>query len=258
MESGGQETCFWASHTLQGRRRAATTRQTRSCKAPCSTRAPLPIKAVRKLWCAQVRPVAAKSGGRLCTAGHGSTAARVQARLYDLRRDMRICMVTRFRKVANQEKHLVAVGLDPAGVILRVDRSALLKPLFIVVQDPSRESLVVIIRGTTSIRDIFTSLSGTTKPHHVVNADGVVLGHSHFGMLAAARWIHGEARPCLEAFLEEHPTWGLRIVGHSLGGGTAALLCMMCATTHHRPQRTPCTVTPTHATPNPRVICQPS
>ena len=142
---------------------------------------------------------------------------------------MHVCSVTRFRKRANQEKHLLAVGLSPSDVLLRVDRSALLKPLFIVVKDPCRETLVLIIRGTTSLRDIFTSLSATTKPHHVVNADGVVLGHSHFGMLAAARWILSEAKPTLEAFLEEHAHWRLRIVGHSLGGGTAALLCMMCA-----------------------------
>ena len=40
---------------------------------------------------------------------------------------------------------------------------------------------------TLAVQDIFTSLTGASKPHHVVDDQGVVLGYSHFGMLAAAR-----------------------------------------------------------------------
>ena len=36
---------------------------------------------------------------------------------------------------------------------------------------------------------MFTSMTSASKPHHVVDADGVTLGYTHFGMLAAARWI---------------------------------------------------------------------
>ena len=38
-------------------------------------------------------------------------------------------------------------------------------------------------------QDMFTSLTGASKPHHIVDGAGVVLGYSHFGMLAAARWL---------------------------------------------------------------------
>jgi hypothetical protein len=158
-----------------------------------------------------------------------TTLCALQARLMDIRRDMAVCMVTRFRKFQNQVKQLEKLGINPDGILLNMDRSALLKPLFIIVQDPCRETLLIIIRGTTSIRDIFTSLSGTTKPHHVFGSDGVVLGYSHFGMLAAARWIYRQAKSVLEEFLRTHPAWKLRIIGHSLGAGTAVLLCMMCA-----------------------------
>jgi pimeloyl-ACP methyl ester carboxylesterase len=68
------------------------------------------------------------------------------------------------------------------------------------------------------------------KPHHVVGPGGnIVLGWSHFGMLASARWIHSEAAKTLNDFLEGRPDWELLVVGHSLGGGTAALLCTLCA-----------------------------
>eukprot|EP00951_Prasinocladus_malaysianus_P047205 scaffold649370_cov50-Prasinocladus_malaysianus.AAC.1 len=38
-------------------------------------------------------------------------------------------------------------------------------------------------------QDMFTCLTSAVKPHHMTGSSGVVLGYSHFGMLAAARWI---------------------------------------------------------------------
>ncbi|CAN1827493.1 Diacylglycerol lipase-alpha [Linum perenne] len=43
-------------------------------------------------------------------------------------------------------------------------------------------------------------------------------------MVAAARWISKLAIPCLKDALSLYPDYKLKIVGHSLGGGTAALL----------------------------------
>lgn len=54
---------------------------------------------------------------------------------------------------------------------------------------------------------------GTVKPHHVVTADGVTLGYSHLGMLAAARWLLSRTRGDLIAALDDHPGFSLRIVG---------------------------------------------
>ena len=167
-------------------------------------------------------------------------------------------------------------------------------------------STLHLLRGTHSIKDAFTNLTGASKPHHVLNDKGLVLGYCHFGMLAAARWIHREvcacvdpggcagltvmvlhfatcllahtkqytsrhqhvhprdwcrsnshppthtypcciqpphqtpcrcvaldgtplpqATPLLERHLAEHPGFSLRVMGHSLGGGTAAMLSMM-------------------------------
>jgi hypothetical protein len=81
---------------------------------------------------------------------------------------------------------------------------------------------------------MFTSLTGASKPHHIVDGAGVVLGYSHFGMLAAARWLLQQTTAELAAALRDSPGYALRIVGHSLGGGTAALLTMMCALTSPR------------------------
>lgn len=77
------------------------------------------------------------------------------------------------------------------------------------------------------LQDMFTSLTGASRPHHVVDGAGVVLGYSHFGMLAGARWLLHEAQEPLRQALENNPGLQLKVVGHSLGGGTAAMLTMM-------------------------------
>ena len=77
-------------------------------------------------------------------------------------------------------------------------------------------------------QDMFTSLTGTSKPHHMVDPEsGVVLGYSHFGMLAAARWLLQQLAGPMKQALKDHPGYKLKVIGHSLGGGTAAMLTMM-------------------------------
>ncbi|CAD7699635.1 unnamed protein product [Ostreobium quekettii] len=85
-------------------------------------------------------------------------------------------------------------------------------------------------------------MSGATKPHHVVDQNGVVLGYSHFGMLAAARWILKEASPMIKDAMEANPGYALRITGHSMGGGAAAMLTMMIREQHPEFGDVECTV----------------
>ena len=54
-------------------------------------------------------------------------------------------------------------------------------------------------------------------------ADG---GHAHAGMLEAARWFMKNESAQLAELMRRHPTYQLKVVGHSLGAGTAALLTM--------------------------------
>ena len=110
--------------------------------------------------------------------------------------------------------------------------SDMLRPSHLVIRDHAARSLVQAVRGTHCVKvrlradclrlrqaavllsaldrlqlgskltqgcvqDIFTSLTGASKPHHVVDEQGVVLGYSHFGMLAAARCL-----PCFAIDLQ--------------------------------------------------------
>lgn len=124
---------------------------------------------------------------------------------------------------------LEETGYSEEDVLLHEPKAALLKPAFTILVDKNTQSFFLLIRGTHSIKDTLTAATGAVVPFHhtVVNEGGVsnlVLGYAHCGMVAAARWIAKCATPCLIKALGEYPDYKIKIVGHSLGGGTAALL----------------------------------
>ncbi|KAI5446451.1 hypothetical protein KIW84_014328 [Lathyrus oleraceus] len=126
------------------------------------------------------------------------------------------------------------VFLDSAGfsvedVLMQKPKAGLLKPAFTIIRDTQSKCLLLLIRGTHSIKDTLTAATGAVVPfHHSVLNDGgisnLVLGYAHCGMVAAARWIAKLCTPTLLKALAECPDFNVKIVGHSLGGGTAALL----------------------------------
>ncbi|CAL0315472.1 unnamed protein product [Lupinus luteus] len=124
---------------------------------------------------------------------------------------------------------LEETGYTEENVLLQEPKAGILKPAFTIIADHNMGCFLLLIRGTHSIKDTLTAVTGTVIPFHhsVVYQGGVsdlVLGYAHCGMVAAARWIAKLATPCLLEALRHHPDYEVKIVGHSLGGGTAALL----------------------------------
>ncbi|CAN1827496.1 Diacylglycerol lipase-alpha, partial [Linum perenne] len=124
---------------------------------------------------------------------------------------------------------LEETGFSEENVLLQEPKAGILKPAFTVLLDHPTKQFLLLIRGTHSVKDTLTAATGAVVPFHhtVVNEGGVsnlVLGYAHCGMVAAARWISKLAIPCLKDALSLYPDYKLKIVGHSLGGGTAALL----------------------------------
>ncbi|KOM45476.1 hypothetical protein LR48_Vigan06g078200 [Vigna angularis] len=98
--------------------------------------------------------------------------------------------------------------------------SQILKPAFTIIRDKESKCLLVFIRGTRSIKDTLTdALCAPVSFNH-----NTVSGHAHRGMDAAASWIGERCIPVLRKALYQYPDFKIKIVGHSLGGGTAALL----------------------------------
>lgn len=124
---------------------------------------------------------------------------------------------------------LEETGFSQENVLLQEPKAGILKPAFTILVDQNSKTFLLLIRGTHSIKDTLTAATGAVVPfHHSVMYEGgvsnLVLGYAHCGMVAAARWIAKLATPCLLKALNNYPEYKLQIVGHSLGGGTAALL----------------------------------
>ncbi|KAA8548974.1 hypothetical protein F0562_000658 [Nyssa sinensis] len=124
---------------------------------------------------------------------------------------------------------LESAGYSDVDVILQKPKAGLLKPAFTILCDKNSRCFLLLIRGTHSIKDTLTAATGAVVPfHHSVLHDGgisnLVLGYAHCGMVTAAQWIAKLSFPFLLKALGEYPDYKVKIVGHSLGGGTAALL----------------------------------
>ncbi|KAK3242792.1 hypothetical protein CYMTET_47537 [Cymbomonas tetramitiformis] len=125
-------------------------------------------------------------------------------------------------------------GLHNRHVLLLDLQPGALRPAFAVVLDERTRSILILVRGTYSSADRLTVLAGRSMqltltlpvPDNPAST-ATVKGHVHAGMVAAARWLLDHTEGILEAAAVARPDWNLMCVGHSLGGGTAALLAML-------------------------------
>nr|CAN62469.1 hypothetical protein VITISV_016049 [Vitis vinifera] len=118
---------------------------------------------------------------------------------------------------------LETAGYTQADVLLQKPKAGLLKPAFTILCDRNSKCILLLIRGTHSIKDTLTAATGAVVPfHHSVLHDGgiinLVLGYAHCGMVAAARWIAKLSTPFLLKSLEEYPSFNVK-VGESYGVG---------------------------------------
>ncbi|KAF0896202.1 hypothetical protein E2562_019688 [Oryza meyeriana var. granulata] len=123
-------------------------------------------------------------------------------------------------------------GYGQSEILIRKSKARVMKPSFTVVRDGSTKSFILFIRGATSVKDRLTAATAAEVPfHHLVLKEGrvsnVVVGHAHCGMVAAARWIADQAIPCLNRAVEQFPDYRIKIIGHSMGAGIAAILTYM-------------------------------
>ena len=99
--------------------------------------------------------------------------------------------------------------------------------------------VVLVVRGTHSMRDTLTCLVGESRPHHAygdVHDDGPalmeshtgrtrqpVLGYAHGGMLAGARWLLDEVKEVLADAFQ------VRVPYHRAGECTEAVSVRLLA-----------------------------
>lgn len=150
----------------------------------------------------------------------------VRQELIGLLRYLRLCM---FFSKKPYEVFLEFGGYGQSDILIRKSKSKLMKPSFTVVRDESTKCFLLFIQGASSAKDRLTAATAAEVPfRHSLVQDGrrpnLVAGHAHCGMAAAARWIADQAIPCLSKAVEQFPDYRVKIIGHSMGAGIAAIL----------------------------------
>lgn len=124
---------------------------------------------------------------------------------------------------------LKSLGIDESNLLYANFSNDVGKSPYIILRDDRWKTIVVTVRGTLSIEDMITDVTVTPKSLGEVgdkfgfNGSGE---YCHSGILAGACWIHDDLKrhKILDKAMQAHPDFGLRIIGHSLGAGIAAML----------------------------------
>lgn len=126
----------------------------------------------------------------------------------------------------NEFQFSAHTGLGLSDVVAAQWKTSLLRPAWALVRDHAACTIWLAIRGTSSMSDALTDAAAAAVLWKFARLEEPVAAHG--GMLRAALWVVD----CVADKLQEERSgqcegYKLRVVGHSLGGGTAALLTML-------------------------------
>mmetsp|Transcript_1439 Transcript_1439/g.1991 ORF Transcript_1439/g.1991 Transcript_1439/m.1991 type:complete len:505 (+) Transcript_1439:230-1744(+) len=124
-------------------------------------------------------------------------------------------------------QHLTGVGADDIKV--QAEASEVYRPGHFLCVDHAAKQVVLSIRGTIRLQDLWTDL--VCHPAKFSVADTVTNeeldGFAHEGFLTAARVLAFDLHDEVAAALNENPSYSLAVTGHSLGGSVATLLALI-------------------------------
>ncbi|KAF9181469.1 hypothetical protein BGZ51_005406 [Haplosporangium sp. Z 767] len=104
-------------------------------------------------------------------------------------------------------------------IVWHFDKRTALVPSYYIVRDTKYNALCIIIRGTFSITDAMTDLVCEYYPYK----GGLV----HKGIMDNARFVLERSGKDIEAALKKFNLRTIYCIGHSLGAGSASLLCSL-------------------------------
>lgn len=134
-----------------------------------------------------------------------------------------------------------STGIDRRDIVTANWHSKANLPAYYIARDTKRKTLVLSIRGSLSPRDILTDLCASCEDFFVEDDTDIgeigsnttttppplIRGRAHKGMVDAARQISLLTGGIITDELATNPDYTLIIVGHSLGGGVAAIITAM-------------------------------
>ncbi|BES97276.1 neural stem cell-derived dendrite regulator [Nesidiocoris tenuis] len=103
---------------------------------------------------------------------------------------------------------------------------------FVVITDHKTKTIVIAVRGSMSMRDVFTDL--TALPEKIEGQGIPPDSYAHKGMMMCAMTLkkHLEENHVLDKAFGTYPNYGLVLTGHSLGAGTSILLGLLLRPTY--------------------------
>uniref|UniRef100_A0A668TKI0 Diacylglycerol lipase-alpha n=1 Tax=Oreochromis aureus TaxID=47969 RepID=A0A668TKI0_OREAU len=129
-------------------------------------------------------------------------------------------------------RHFLDNDLKQVHIVYTSCHDAVYETPFFVAVDHAKKKVVISIRGTLSPKDALTDLTGDSERLPVEEQQGTWLGHK--GMVYSAEYIKKKLEQEMilsQAFGRDLNKgtmhYGLVIVGHSLGAGTAAILSFL-------------------------------
>uniref|UniRef100_A0A3B3U5F1 Diacylglycerol lipase-alpha n=1 Tax=Poecilia latipinna TaxID=48699 RepID=A0A3B3U5F1_9TELE len=129
-------------------------------------------------------------------------------------------------------RHFLDRDLKQVHIVYTSCHDAVYETPFFVAVDHAKKKVVISIRGTLSPKDALTDLTGDSERLPVEGQHGTWLGHK--GMVYSAEYIKKKLEQEMilsQAFGRDLSKgtmhYGLVIVGHSLGAGTAAILSFL-------------------------------
>ncbi|XP_062404852.1 diacylglycerol lipase-alpha isoform X1 [Sardina pilchardus] len=129
-------------------------------------------------------------------------------------------------------RHFLDQDLKQVQIVYMSCHDAVYETPFFVAVDHGKKKVVISIRGTLSLKDALTDLTGDSERLPVEGQHGTWLGHK--GMVYSAEYIKKKLEQEMilsQAFGRDLSKgtmhYGLVIVGHSLGAGTAAILSFL-------------------------------
>ncbi|WWC93611.1 hypothetical protein V866_000446 [Kwoniella sp. B9012] len=101
-----------------------------------------------------------------------------------------------------------------------------------VAVEHSLKAIVLTCRGTLGLSDVLVDLTCEYQSIDVEQGDPDASYYVHSGMWQSARKLTVKQSTVHETLVEaltKYPTYGLVLAGHSLGGGVASLLAILCS-----------------------------
>lgn len=131
-----------------------------------------------------------------------------------------------------QTSVLKTLGIEERDFLFANFRNEVNVCPYIIIVDRRCKKILIVIRGTLSFEDMISDVTISPDPLDDVGEEFGFDGTGEFchrGMLEAAKYVYDdmEARKVLHTAFQENPEFNLRIMGHSLGAGVAAVLGLM-------------------------------